>query len=647
MKKEVLRGLAIVVLVCGFASATPAQTWERIGPEGGNVLSLAVAGDGEVLLGTADGHVFASRDGGETWQLKGRVGSRLDAVVQGLVVDLQGKTRVYAAVWTQDLAAGGGVFRSEDGGRTWAASGLQGEAVRALGQSASQPEVLVAGTRTGVFRSENAGKSWERISPAGDEELKNLDSITIDPRDAHVIYAGTYHLPWKTTDGGKSWKPIAAGMIDDSDVMSVAIDRSEPERIFASACSGIYRSGNGGAQWTKLQGIPYVSRRTQQIVQDPKNAAVWYAGTTEGLWRSKDGGESWERVTGREIVVNAIAFAGKEERLLLGTEEGILSSTDSGKSFSARNSGFTHGVVRAFAARGTDSRRLLIALETDGGGLLESVDGGKHWKAFAAPALAVDALFSVADYWFAALRGGGAAQFDAKTGKWREIRFVMRETVRSKSKSGGAKVTRERVFRPEVSVICALGGRIFAATDKGLWAGGANGGVLLRIAEKQLPEKIVDFTTGTAGEALFVVAQDKLWRSVDGGKSWKMADGPDKAGELLWMRVSGSAQGVVLAGGRNGVFSGVTGPAWGEKREWNLLQAGLPAAASWPGTMNEKFWMVPMRAGGIYVSHDEGKSWERWGEEQAGVVRSAEAIGGEIVWVRTQTDGMYEGKFGE
>ncbi len=501
MKTEALRVVSIAGLVCCSAMAVRAQKWERIGPEGGNAISLAETGDGEVLLGTPDGHVFASSDGGERWELRGRVGNRTDGVAQGLVTDLRRKTRVFAAVWTQDPAAGGGVFRSEDGGRTWTASGLQGEAVRALAQSASSPDVFVAGARTGVFRSADAGKNWERISPAGDEELRNLDSIAIDPRNANVIYLGTYHLPWKTTDGGKSWKPIAVGMIDDSDVMSVVVDRSDPERIFASACSGIYRSGNGGAQWTKLQGIPYVSRRTQQIAQDPGNAAVWYAGTTEGLWRSKDGGESWERLTGRDAVVNAIAFTEKGTRLLLGTEDGILLGMDSLKTFAARNVGFAHPVVRAFAVSETDSRHLVVAVEGDAG-LRESIDEGKSWRVFSGPTGPVNVLFSVGDNWYAALRGGGAAQFDAKTSKWKEIRFVVMEMERNSGKGGStqAKQMRERIRKPEVSAMTAVGGRLFVATGKGLWAGGTRAGVLQRALGKQFAEKVMDLAVDSCGK---------------------------------------------------------------------------------------------------------------------------------------------------
>ena len=131
---------------------------------------------------------------------------------------------------------------SRDGGRSWQAGGLAGHAVRALALAPSDAGVLIAGALDGVFRSRDAGAAWERISPEGHEELRNFDSLAIDPQAPDVIYAGTFHLPWKTIDGGKHWEPIHAGMIDDSDVLSMIVDEKQPQRIYASACSGIYRT---------------------------------------------------------------------------------------------------------------------------------------------------------------------------------------------------------------------------------------------------------------------------------------------------------------------------------------------------------------------------------------------------------------------
>jgi photosystem II stability/assembly factor-like uncharacterized protein len=261
---------------------------------------------------------------------------------------------------------------------------LQREAVRALEIAPGDPKEFVAGTLSGVFRSNDAGESWQRISPEGDEELRRLDSLAIDPRDGNVIYAGTYHLPWKIVDGGKSWNPVIAGLIDDSDIMSLRVDATEPQRVYLSACSGIYRSENQGGSWTKLQGIPYAARRTQTIVQDAAQPKTLYAATTEGLWVTRDAGESWKRTTPKEWVINGVvvlrATAAQPGRVLIGTEgQGILVSDDDGETFSAANAGFTHPVVTQLAGDPKQPNHLLILLQTGGARLLESQDAGANW----------------------------------------------------------------------------------------------------------------------------------------------------------------------------------------------------------------------------------------------------------------------------
>src|SRR5262249_6085046 len=150
-------------------------------------------------------------------------------------------------------SAGGGVFQSDDGGRTWRPAGLAGQAVRALAQAPSDPDRLVAGTLEGVFGSHDGARSWQGLSPESNSQLRNLDSLAIDPRKPDVFYVGTFHLPWKTGDGGRTWAPVHNGMIDDSDVMSLLVDRVNPDLVYASACSGIYRSENSAALWQKIQ----------------------------------------------------------------------------------------------------------------------------------------------------------------------------------------------------------------------------------------------------------------------------------------------------------------------------------------------------------------------------------------------------------
>ncbi len=133
-----------------------------------------------------------------------------------------------------------------------------------------------------------------------------MNPLPLIRRIADVIYAGTWHLPWKTEDGGKTWHNIKKGVIDDSDVFSIVIDRAQPANLFISACSGIYRSDSAGELFRKIQGIPYSARRTRMLQMDPTDHNVVYAGTTEGLWKTIDAGATWKHMTGSNIVINDV-----------------------------------------------------------------------------------------------------------------------------------------------------------------------------------------------------------------------------------------------------------------------------------------------------------------------------------------------------
>ena len=114
--------------------------------------------------------------------------------------------------------------------------------------------VLFAGTLEGVFRSKDPAATWKQISPPGSHEIHEIESLAVDPANPEIVYAGTWHLPWKTNDGGKTWHNIKQGVIDDSDVFSIIIDPEKPSIVYLSACSGIYKSENGGVLFRKIAG---------------------------------------------------------------------------------------------------------------------------------------------------------------------------------------------------------------------------------------------------------------------------------------------------------------------------------------------------------------------------------------------------------
>lgn len=613
------------------------------------VQSLETGAANAIYLGTDDGHIFASEDGTRSWELRGRVGTRLDGVVTRILVDPRETRRLFASVWYQEAGAHGGVFGSDDAGKTWRLLGLADQAVRALEIAPSQPEELVAGTRTGVFLSPDKGKTWRRISPEGDEEIKNLDSLAIDPRDPQVIYAGTYHLPWLTRDGGKTWKPVIAGIIDDSDIMSLRLDATNPDRVYMSACSGIYRSENQGTQWTKLQGIPYEARRTQVIVQDVADPKTLYAGTTEGLWVTRDGGESWTRTTSKDWVVNSIAIlggkSGQPGRVVLGTERGIQVSDDSGVTFAEANHGFTHVIVRQLIADPRNEEHLLMMVQRGSPEIHESRDDGENWAATSLTArergrqttLSVDEVQELlASPWGWVLRAqnGRMWMWEESTKSWTEWKLVVmaarREAKGTNAHGGRAEVERQIAAD---GIVAFSGAEAVVSSKEGLLRCQQSGRcALLRAYEHSERPRAV--WVSAAGE-MGVVTDHKLGWSTDGGETAAWRDLPVGQEGIAWISATGSrATERIFLGTGNGLYVslGTSGP-------WQRVEGGLPAGQVGEWLSGEGVLAVNERDGGIYVSKNNGDGWSR--VDQAGETSSLTGI------VETKTGGILMGSQSE
>ena len=607
----------IIAIVFFFVSVHPAnaQHWQRLGPPGGNVISLAAAEDGTVYLGTPDGHVFVSSDLGDHWQLRGRVGTRFDGVVQKIIADKENPARLLAAIWYLDSTQGGGVFESLDGARHWSLTGLSGEPVRVLENSESDPHVWLAGTRTGIFRSRDGARTWESITPAGNTELQKIDSLAVDPSNPQIIYAGTYHLPWKTSDGGKSWSSIASGMIDDSDIMSLRIDAKDRRRIFSSACSGIYRSDDAGLSWTKLQGIPYASRRTQQIVQDSGDPRTLYAATTQGLWRSTDSGESWNRITPRETVANAVLVlpASGKNRLLVGTEsQGVLRSDDAATSFASSNEGFLHHVITSLAADPRDPSHLLVLLTDASGKLMETRDAGASWSELPAPvpSKTPSQVFSSSSGWWVAVAEGGLARRDFGDGSWSAVKF--RETIRgatARKRAGRPGRTqsspRSKIVLPRVASLLQSSEKIIVVSHDGIWMAGRDHSEITRVPAEGLP-RAVKYLSPASQNSFYAVADGSLWSGCFDALNWKQLPAPQNAGAILWIVENATTEVPVrVLGTQRGVFLAASGGGW------HLLSNGLPAIPSLPVVISATHWLIAMSNGGTYQSGDFGESWQR------------------------------------
>jgi photosystem II stability/assembly factor-like uncharacterized protein len=370
--------------------------WRLTGPTGGDVRGLVVdpSDADRFYFGTLDGQIYTSSDGARTWRMLVNL-NRPRLFVDHIIVDPRNSKVLYVATHRHKDA--GGFFKSTDGGLTWRdAPELRNEALHAMTQSASNPNILLVGTINGIFRSIDSGDTWSPLPTGslaaaasqqrGDNEV-DVESLAIDPRNSNVIYAGTWWLPYKSTDGGQTWKIIKKGMIDDSDIFAINIDPRNADHVLASACSGIYETRDAGENWAKVEGIPSQSRRTRAIVQHPSVAGVVFAGTTEGFWRSANGGgkNSWMVTTSRQLEINSIAVHPHNPNMVfIGTNNyGVMVSSDGGKNFVPSNTGYSGRFVDAIIADRENANRVYastINTTTGGGFFFISNDGGASWQ---------------------------------------------------------------------------------------------------------------------------------------------------------------------------------------------------------------------------------------------------------------------------
>ncbi len=405
MRKKLFLALALIIIApgaprAGSVAATARASehiatttdgaaqpvdWESTGPMGGDVRALAIdpRDPQHLFFGTIDGQLYTSRDGAAHWT---RVASfnHPGLYIDNIIIDPRATNTLYAAAHRHKEP--GGFFKTTDGGQTWRESvELKTESVFALTQAPSDPNVLIAGTHTGVFRSQDAGDTWTQLPTTAYPDIRDVESIDVDPRNADHIYAGTWHLPWKTEDGGQTWFSVKNGIIDDSDVFAIEIDQRNPEHLFMSACSGIYESKNAGALFHKVQGIPSQSRRTRDILQNPALPAAIYAGTTEGFWRSLNGGASWMLTTSRKLEINAIVVHPDTPQVIfLGTNNyGVMVSRDGGKSFAPSNQGYSGRRAYLLLPDREQAGRIYAATintATGGGFFFVSNDSGATWQ---------------------------------------------------------------------------------------------------------------------------------------------------------------------------------------------------------------------------------------------------------------------------
>lgn len=248
--------------------------------------------------------------------------------VSGFAVDASNPSHYFVA------AASGGVWKTLNNGTTWTPV-FDNEGSYSIGAIVLDPKnplTVWVGTGennsqrsvsygNGVYRSDDGGKTWKNV---GLKTSEHIGRIAIDSKDSNTVYVAAQGPLWgpggerglfKTIDGGKTWKSILS-ISENTGVTDIVIDPQNPETLYAAAYqrrrhmwtlidggpeSAIYKSTDAGASWNKLKaGLPTTEMGRIGLAVSPVDSNVVYA-TVEaadrkgGIFRSSDRGGSWER----------------------------------------------------------------------------------------------------------------------------------------------------------------------------------------------------------------------------------------------------------------------------------------------------------------------------------------------------------------
>ncbi len=348
------------------------MSWREIGPAAGGGRIAAVAGTDQdpnlYYVGTAGGGVWKSSDGGYTWNPV--FDDEPVAAIGAVAIDPSNEDVVWAGTGEanprNDVSFGDGVYKTVDGGKTWTNMGLQGTKYisRILIDPRDPGHVIVGALGDvfsdskdrGVYVTWDGGKTWQQTLYVGPES--GASDLAMDVRNPSVIYAGIWEFQ------RRPWT-FTSGGTDD----------------------GLYKSTDGGRTWTRLTGHGLPNGITGRIglAVAPSNGDRVYAliESKEGiLWRSDDAGVTWTLVSNDTLVdqrpfyFTHIAVDPKNPDRVYGVSTMLSRSNDGGKHFHAIADP-VHVDYHAIWISPNDPRRIIVG---EDGGYALTVDGGENWS---------------------------------------------------------------------------------------------------------------------------------------------------------------------------------------------------------------------------------------------------------------------------
>jgi photosystem II stability/assembly factor-like uncharacterized protein len=254
-----------------------------------------------------------------------------------------------------------GVFRSDDGGKSWQSVGLAGRLIMAVTASPADRDVVWAGTEPSeVWRSGDAGNTWEEASRL--ETLSSSAEWSFPPRPDthHVRWIACHPLEsqrlWvaieagalvSTIDGGRTWIDRVPG--GPWDTHELAVHHKAPDTLRVAAGDGYFESDDGGATWRSpsvglevgyLRSVAIDPEQPEIVVVSASSGpySAYVAGRSDGRLYRRLTRERWERVRDgwpepASTIAPLLCAGAKGGELWAADERGVHCSDDGGKSW--------------------------------------------------------------------------------------------------------------------------------------------------------------------------------------------------------------------------------------------------------------------------------------------------------------------------
>lgn len=339
------------------------------------------------------------------------------AITSGRIADIAVNPNNHSEYYV--AAAAGGVWKTNNAGTTFNPI-FDGEGSYSIGCLAIDPNntnVVWVGSGEnnnqrvvaygdGIYRSEDGGKSFKNM---GLKNSEHIGRIAIDPTNSDIVYVAAYGPLWKsggergiykTVDAGKTWKQIL-NVSEHTGFNEVMVDPRFPNIVYAAAHqrqrkvftyigggpeSALYKSTDGGATWNKMMnGIPSRDLGRIGLNYSPANPDVLYAvvEATEGkggVFKSTDRGASWERQGGYTSSGNyyqKIFCDPKDVNKVFVINAYMVVSKDGGKNFSNLGEKSKHIDNHVIWIDPSNTSHYLVGSD---GGVYESFDAAENWQ---------------------------------------------------------------------------------------------------------------------------------------------------------------------------------------------------------------------------------------------------------------------------